>query len=155
MAVMRLGCRGLVIDPYNYISQGNTDKEHQAISDMLTRMVQFARSHDLHIWFIAHPAKMRANDSGVMPIPNGNHISGSAAWFAKADCGITVHRAEEHIEVHSWKCRFKWVGTVGQASLNYDPVTGRYRDRVIEPEVSEIKSIGQRDYHETKTDWDW
>jgi hypothetical protein len=98
---------------------------------------------------------MRANDSGVMPIPNGNHISGSAAWFAKADCGITVHRAEEHIEVHSWKCRFKWVGTVGQASLTYDPVTGRYRDRVIEPEVSEIKSIGQGDYHETKSDWDW
>ncbi len=153
MAVMRLGCRGLVIDPYNYIAQSNTEMEHQAISEMLTRMVQFARSHDLHIWFIAHPAKMRANDSGVMPIPNGNHISGSAAWFAKADCGITVHRAEEHIEVHSWKCRFKWVGTVGNSKLTYDPVTGRYRDYVVEVGDSP-PNVGGRDYNETKNDWD-
>ena len=157
MAVMRLGCRGLVIDPYNYIAQNSGDNEHQAISEMLTRMVQFARSHDLHIWFIAHPAKMRANDQGKMPIPNGNHISGSAAWFAKADCGITVHRLGEHIEVHSWKCRFKWVGSIGSAELQYDPVTGRYKDREhnAEPFAQVARSTGRRDFHETSDDWDF
>jgi len=155
-AVMRLGCRGLVVDPYNYIAQNNLEQEHQAISEMLTRMVQFARSHDLHIWFIAHPAKMRANDQGKMPVPNGNHISGSAAWFAKADCGITVHREEAHIEVHSWKCRFKWVGSVGQADLQYDPVTGRYRDREYEHEPMAFTATkGRGDYHETAADWDF
>ena len=153
-AVMRLGCRGLVIDPYNYIAQSSSENEHQAISEMLTRMVQFARSCDLHIWFIAHPAKMRANDSGQMPIPNGNHISGSAAWFAKADCGLTVHRTGEHIEVHSWKCRFKWIGTVGHAKLNYDPVNGRYRDYVVWDDADD--NLGAtRAYNERPGQWDF
>jgi len=57
-AVMRLGVRGLVIDPYNYIeSSKGVDNEHQGINEMLTRLVSFARAHDVHIWFIAHPAK--------------------------------------------------------------------------------------------------
>jgi len=154
MAVMRLGCRGLVVDPYNYIAQSNSENEHQAISEMLTRMVQFARSHDLHIWFIAHPAKMRANDQGKMPIPNGNHISGSAAWFAKADCGLTVHRAGDHIEVHSWKCRFKWVGSIGVSELEYDPVCGRYKDREQAPDPFIPRPKGAGGWHETKEDWD-
>ncbi len=153
-AVMRLGCRGLVIDPYNYIAQGSTEHEHQAISEMLTRMVQFARSCDLHIWFIAHPAKMRANDQGKMPIPNGNHISGSAAWFAKADCGITVHRLGEHIEVHSWKCRFKWIGSVGSSKLTYDPVTGRYKDFVEWEEAANNPVRSVRNFNETEDEWD-
>jgi twinkle protein len=158
-AVMRLGCRGLVIDPYNYIAQNTNDQEHQAISEMLTRMVQFARSCDLHIWFIAHPAKMRANENGTMPVPNGNHISGSAAWFAKADCGITVHRLGEYIEVHSWKCRFKWIGTVGSAKLSYDPVNGRYKDyedweEQVDTDSFASRYAGRRDYHERESDWD-
>ena len=70
-AVMRLGVRGLVVDPYNYIAQSGGDNEHHSISEMLTRMVQFARSHDLAIFFIAHPAKMRQNDNGTYPIPKG------------------------------------------------------------------------------------
>lgn len=154
-AVMRLGCRGLVVDPYNYISQSTNENEHQAISEMLTRMVTFARSHDLHIWFIAHPAKMRASDSGKFPIPNGNHISGSAAWFAKCDCGITVHRQDEHIEVHSWKSRFKWVGAVGMAELNYNFVNGRYSDRVHQTEQSRYSDAPSRSFQETESDWEF
>jgi len=157
MAVLRLGCRGLVIDPYNYIAQTQTENEHQSISEMLTRMVQFARSHDLHIWFIAHPAKMRANDAGKMPVPNGNHISGSAAWFAKADCGVTVQREGDHIAVHSWKCRFKWVGTVGECKLQYDPVCGRYIDWEGHFDPNDPVTWPQdrrRDWNETEKDWD-
>jgi len=151
-AVLRLGCRGLIVDPYNYIAQVTTENEHQSISEMLTRMVTFARSHDLHIWFVAHPAKMRANDSGKFPIPNGNHISGSAAWFAKADCGITVHREDEHIEVHCWKSRFKWVGSVGMGELHYNFINGRY----YEPNVVSVPDIkGVRSFQETEDEWDF
>ena len=34
---------------------------------------------------------MRGTD-GEVPAPKGYDISGSAAWFAKADVGLTVHR---------------------------------------------------------------
>jgi twinkle protein len=123
-AVMRMGVRGLIIDPYNYLDMAG-DSEHQAISKMLTDIVLFCKSHEIHAWFVAHPAK-QLPDSGV---PKGQHISGSAAWFAKADCGVTVHRNRNETEVHVWKSRFKWVGAVGEVQLNYDLPTGRYSDK--------------------------
>lgn len=123
-AVMRMGVRGLVIDPYNYLEMAG-DSEHQAISKMLTDIVLFCKSHDLHAWFVAHPAK-QLPDSGV---PKGQHISGSAAWFAKADMGVTVHRNKNQTQVHVWKSRFKWVGSVGDVELEYDLPTGRYSDK--------------------------
>jgi twinkle protein len=123
-AVMRMGVRGLVIDPYNYLDMAG-DSEHQAISKMLTDIVLFCKSHEIHAWFVAHPAK-QLPDSGV---PKGQHISGSAAWFAKADMGVTVHRNKNDTQVHVWKSRFKWVGAVGEVELNYDLPTGRYSDK--------------------------
>ena len=123
-AVMRMGVRGLIIDPYNYLDMGN-DPEHQAISKMLTEIVLFCKSHEIHAWFVAHPAK-QLPDSGV---PKGQHISGSAAWFAKADMGVTVHRNGNETEVHVWKSRFKWVGKIGKVELNYHLPTGRYSDK--------------------------
>ena len=124
-AVMRMGVRGLVIDPYNYLDMAG-DSEHQAISKMLTDIVLFCKSHEIHAWFVAHPAK-QLPDSGV---PKGQHISGSAAWFAKADMGVTVHRNKNETQVHVWKSRFKWVGAVGDVELNYDLPTGRYSDKL-------------------------
>tara|TARA_R110000782_G_scaffold30200_2_gene75177 strand:- start:734 stop:2449 length:1716 start_codon:yes stop_codon:yes gene_type:complete len=132
LAVMRLGCRGVVIDPYNYIETSKGDKEHQSISAMLTRVAAFAKAYDIHVWFVAHPAKMYPDPSGKTPAPVGMHISGSAAWFAKADCGVTVHRSGDYDnhqpEIHCWKSRFKWVGKIGMVKLNYDVPTGRFSD---------------------------
>jgi|TARA_R110002096_G_scaffold397821_1_gene593754 twinkle protein len=157
-AVMRLGVRGLVIDPYNYIQQSSSvDNEHQGINEMLTRLVTFARAHDVHIWFIAHPAKMMTNQDGSTPVPKGMNISGSAAFFAKADLGITVHLdKDKNVEIHCWKCRFKWVGTTGTISLDYDIPTGRYTDISYGDFVPSGGSDGRsNDWHETGDDWDF
>jgi twinkle protein len=131
-AVMRMGVRGLVIDPYNYLEMGG-DSEHQAISKMLTDIVLFCKSHEIHAWFVAHPAKHIPDDG----IPKGQHISGSAAWFAKADMGVTVHRNKSQTQVHVWKSRFKWVGKIGEVELNYDLPTGRYSDKITVPQWNE------------------
>jgi twinkle protein len=130
IAVMRHGIRGAVIDPYNYIARDHNMSETDWISEMLTRVCAFAQSYDVHIWFVAHPTKMQ-RDNGKIPVPKGYDISGSAAWFAKADCGITVHRPNYEttdVEIHIWKCRFSWVGKQGECKLTYDPSTSTYRD---------------------------
>ena len=154
-AVMRLGVRGLVIDPYNYIQQSSgSDNEHKGINDMLTRLVAFARAHDVHVFFIAHPAKMMTNQDGSTPVPKGMNISGSAAFFAKADLGITVHLdKDKNVEVHCWKCRFKWVGTTGMVGLDYDIPTGRYSDISYGDFVPSGTNDRSNDWHETKDDW--
>jgi len=126
-SILRMGVRGLVIDPYNFLEQGEGE-EHLSISGMLTKITTFAKAHDLHVWFVAHPTKVYPNDKGEYPVVGGNHISGSAAWFAKADVGLTIHRTDESVDIHCWKMRFKWLGRQGVVPLSYDVVNGRYSD---------------------------
>jgi twinkle protein len=126
IAVVRMGIRGLVIDPYNYIENRGGQAEHEFISGMLTRIQAFAKAYGVHIWFVAHPSKITR--SGMdLPRPDGMAISGSMAWWAKADCGITIHRTKDHgVELAVWKCRYRWIGTQGETTLGYNKVTGTY-----------------------------
>jgi twinkle protein len=125
-AVSRMGIRGLVIDPYNYIDiRSNGESETSAISNMLTRVQSFAKAYGVHVWFIAHPAKV-VRSGNDLPRPDGMSISGSMAWWAKADCGITVHRNKDDVEIAVWKCRYRWIGTQGETSLSYDKTCGAY-----------------------------
>ena len=139
-AVMRLGVRGLIIDPYNYIEQSGSE-EHNSISHMLSRITAFAKAHGIHVWFVAHPQKMYPREDGTYAVPKGMNISGSAAWFAKADLGITVHRSEDCVEIHCWKSRFKWTGQQGVACLTYELSNGRYRDYAPPVEIKTIKGV--------------
>ena len=136
VAVMRNGIKGAIIDPYNYISKNRDIPETDWISDMLTKLRVFAQSHGIHLWFVAHPTKMMRDADGKVPPPKGYDISGSAAWFAKADVGLTVHRPQPEgteSEVHIWKCRFSWVGQQGKTSLFFDPVTSTYSNTREDP----------------------
>jgi len=117
---------GLLIDPFNYT---DVSLETDAISAMLTKLHAFAKKFHIHIWIVAHPQKMYRGDGGKIPVPNGGDISGSAAWWAKADFGLTVSRDEDGGTVLTvWKCRFKWLGEVGSCHLRYDRTCGRYTD---------------------------
>jgi twinkle protein len=119
----------MVIDPYNYLDINKTSmSETEAISNMLTRVQQFAKSYGVHVWFVAHPAKITR--SGVeLPRPDGMSISGSMAWWAKADCGLTIHRIKQDTQLAVWKCRYRWVGTTGECLLDYDKSTGTYQEK--------------------------
>jgi twinkle protein len=130
VAVKRMGVRGLVIDPYNYIELDKSNStETEAISNMLTKVQKFCKAHDVHTWFIAHPSKI--NRSGVeQPRPDGMSISGSMAWWAKTDCGVTVHRKDDYVEIAVWKSRYRWVGTQGETTLLYNKVSGTYEENL-------------------------
>lgn len=128
-AVVRFGINGLVIDPYNCIEvpRGKDLNETEAVSTMLSRVSAFVKTYGIHVWFVAHPAKMM-REGGRIPVPTGYDISGSAHWYNKTDCGITVQRKDMdgYVEIHSWKCRFKWVGKQGMVRLKYDIPTSTY-----------------------------
>jgi twinkle protein len=127
IAVARYGIRGMVIDPYNYIEMGRDTSETESISNMLTRVQAFAKSSGVHVWFVAHPAKMQRSGNDL-PRPDGMAISGSMAWWAKADCGVTIHRVEKQTQVAVWKCRYRWVGAQGETTLDFDLTTGTYKE---------------------------
>lgn len=130
--VMRFGIRGMVVDPYNEIEHRRPANmtETEYVSHMMSEMKRFAAAHGVHVWFVAHPAKMKV-DRGEIPVPTLYDISGSANFVNKTDCGLVIHRGKEEntTEVYVRKVRFKWVGQQGKATLDYDKRTGRYFDR--------------------------
>jgi twinkle protein len=133
--VFRAGIRGLVIDPWNELEHAPPNGTTETIytGQVLKRVRQFARHHGVHVWIVAHPAKLyREKDTRTYPVPNLYDISGSANWRNKADCGIVIWRDFANpaapIEVHVQKVRFRQVGKLGLAKLVYDPATQTYRD---------------------------
>jgi len=128
-SILRQGTRGLVIDPYNFL-ESKHDSEHLGISELLSRTIQFSRSHSLSTFFVAHPTK-QPYDAKERPL-DGNSISGSASWFAKADVGVSLFRTNDPNDhtpiVNIWKARFPWVAKRGQVKLQYDVATGRFSD---------------------------
>ncbi|WP_247895943.1 AAA family ATPase [Azospirillum brasilense] len=132
-AVMRYGIRGLVIDPWNEIEHHRPANmtETEYVSHALGMIKRFAARHGVHVWLVAHPAKMQ-REAGKFPVPTLYDISGSANFANKADLGVVVYRVPEayppRTEIHIRKCRFKSVGRLGMVTLAYDTVTGRYSD---------------------------
>ncbi len=129
--VVRYGVRIIVIDPYNELEHrrpsGMTETEY--VSDMLGRMRRFAYAHGCQVILVAHPAKLRRREDGTLPVPGLYDISGSANFANKADFGITVHRDLKtgRTTISVRKCRFKHLGKIGEAELEYDVPTGCYR----------------------------
>jgi len=56
--------------------------------------------------------------------------SGSMTWWAKTDCGITIHRKDNYTELAVWKCRYRWVGTQGETTLMFNKTAGTYSENL-------------------------
>lgn len=131
VAAIRHGIRGLVIDPYNEIehkrSAGMNETEY--VNEVLTKVKRFARNHECHVWFVAHPMKpLRTTDK--KPEPSLYDISGSANWANKADIGLIVEREPDStlVTLHVKKVRFRIIGSPGKIQLSYDRATGTYHE---------------------------
>lgn len=135
--------KGLVIDPWNELEHLRPKElsETEYISQTLSYVRGWARKNGVHVWIVAHPQKLRRDDSGKLPVPKPDSISGSQHWWNKADNAITVWRAldepmKQEVEIHVQKVRFKHVGRPGVIDLVYDRVTGRYF-----PPAPKLKSV--------------
>jgi len=129
--VERKGCKGFIIDPWNYIEHlipaGYT--ETQYISESLTKIKSFCLKYQAHIFLVAHPTKLRKDlGTGKYEIPTLYSISGSAHFFNKTDNGITVYRDFETkiVTVYIQKIRYSWLGKVGFCEFMYNTDTRQY-----------------------------
>lgn len=133
--VFRHGVRGLLIDPWNELEhqRPSNQSETEYISSSLKRIRQFARQKGVHVWIVAHPAKLYRDKAGNYPVPTMYDISGSAHWRNKADNGICIWRdfsgeSPDLVEVHVQKVRFRQVGQPGLVELKFRKATHSYRD---------------------------
>lgn len=129
--VFRRGVKGLVIDPWNELEHMRPRhmSETEYISQALSQLRRFAIAHQVHIWIVAHPTKLRKNDDGSEPIPTLYDIAGSANFRNKADIGITVWRditvKDSRVNVHITKVRYADQGETGAVQFAYHPASKR------------------------------
>jgi len=152
--VLRFGIDSLLIDPWNCLEHnvpaGMT--ETQFVSKCLTKITNFAKAYDIHIFLIAHPTKIaKDKQTGKYEVPNLYSISGSAHFFNKTDNGFTVYRDFEtnEITIYVQKVRFFFVGKIGYACFHYDLESGRYAEqgKLYENELSHyLERLGVGDF---------
>ena len=135
LLVRRYGMKGLIIDPYNELDHTKRPEgvnETEYVSMFLTYVRKFARENSVHVWLVAHPAKLIKERDGSYPVPDGYSVSGSAHFFNKADNIVAVHRdkrnADAPTEVHIQKVRSRWLGKLGTAHLYWNPKSGRFTE---------------------------
>ncbi len=132
--VYRMGCKGVVVDPWNELehSRPASMSETEYISGALGSMRRFARHHDVHLWLVAHPTKLKRDEDGNEPVPTLWDISGSAHFRNKCDAGFVIWRdlkdATKPVLVDVQKIRFAETGELGIVGFSYDRLTGRYRE---------------------------
>lgn len=132
--VFRKGIRALVIDPWNELEhfRPNGMSETDYVSIALKRMRQFARHQGIHLFVVVHPTKLYRDKDGNYPVPTLYDCNGSAHWRNKADNGMCVWRNftddEAFVEIHVQKIRFRQIGKIGMAKLEYIKPIASYRD---------------------------
>lgn len=99
-AIIRHGCRLIVLDPWSQIDHDmdRSEREDQYVRRTLKRFKVLARTFDVHVAIVAHPAKPKRNADGTYPIPEGYDISGASHWKNAPDLGVTVYRDPPLIE---------------------------------------------------------
>ena len=131
---------GVVVDPWNTLEHRHSRDQTltQYVSEQLSCIVNFTRTHYAHFWLVAHPKKPEKDRLGRPPTPY--EIADSAHFYNKADCIITVHRNQieesREVEIHVQKCRFKHIGRIGMVRLQYDRVTGRYSEKTVDHAIA-------------------
>ena len=129
--VRRKGIRVFILDPYNCLEHQipTGQSETQYISEFLEKLRSFARRRQVLVVLAAHPTKMKRDPlTKQFPVPTMYDISGSAAFFNKADFGIAIERdrTKEVTRVHVQKVKFRHLGYPGVASFKYNTHNGRF-----------------------------
>jgi twinkle protein len=131
-SVLRYGVNAIILDPYNEFDHqrpsGMTETEY--VSQMMSKIKRFSQTYGVHVFFVAHPAKMRRSADGEFPLVEPYDIAGSANFANKADVILIVERdfsqGSRDVRIHTKKMRFKQSGSLGSVDLEYDPISGRY-----------------------------
>jgi twinkle protein len=123
----------IVIDPWNSVTH-KRGKEliHEYLSEALTKVIRFARTHKVLMAVVAHPKlPTKDKDGNILP-PTLYDISDGAMWRNKADYGIVCHRedmSKNEIEIRVQKVKYKWMGKVGNIVLDYNYKNGRFKSK--------------------------
>lgn len=119
-----------IIDAFNKVVGAS---EKNQIDEILTKLTSFAQRNNVIIFLVAHPTKMKKDESGTYEAPDLYSVSGSADFRNQTHDGYTIYRFFEDENNPSYtkfinlKTKFGFQGTIGNScDLNYNIQSGRY-----------------------------
>ncbi len=131
--VRQKGIDAVIFDPFNYIdNDSESDSGNERIGKMLVKLKKFAKVNNVLVILIAHPRKMQRDKStGEYEIPRLYDISGSHHFANVADNGFVVHRDFKSglVDIYVQKIKHYFMGKVGFVTMEFDPITGRYKEQ--------------------------
>ena len=131
--VYAFGIDVFVIDAFNKVQMDKGQDGKAGIDSVLTRLTLFAQIHNVIVFLIAHPTKMKKGDDGNYEIPTLYDVSGSADFRNQTHDGYTIYRYFDTAERSGYnmfvnqKTKFDFQGEIGgSVDFEYDLLTGRY-----------------------------
>jgi twinkle protein len=129
-AIMRDGCRLLLIDPWNEIEHARRKGEtmHDYIGWAIRELKRFAWRFNIMVVVVAHPTKMESNRDGTFKMPSLYDVSDSSHWYNKCDHGIIIHRdfTANATSIFVAKSRLEEAGIAGLVKMRLDLTTWRF-----------------------------
>jgi len=132
-AVVRDGCRAIVVDPCNKLerSRDTRQSETEFISQFIDELMLFAKDLSCHIQITVHPSKTPIGHKGA---PELEMAAGSKSWETKCDQGFVVWRPslfadgeqQTECEFIVRKSRFDELGFPRTFNMRWDLNLGRY-----------------------------
>lgn len=123
IAILRDGCKVLLLDPWNELEhcRGKHENETEYTGRAIRMLKKLARQYCILVIVVVHPAKP---EGGRVTTPTLYSISGSANWSNKADYGLVLWREdttgkESELIVSKIK-RHGPMGHTGYIKLNYE-----------------------------------
>lgn len=120
-----------VIDAFNKIKLPAGNKI-DAIGEVLSRLTLFCQINNVSVILVAHPTKMKKNESGEYDIPTLYDVAGSADFRNQTHNGFAIHRYFEsetetgYTRFVNLKTKFSFQGEIGQGEeFYYHEPTGR------------------------------
>lgn len=127
------GINIFVIDAFNKVTMDKGQEGKAGIDAVLTKLTMFAQMHNVIIFLVAHPTKMKKGENGLYEIPSLYDVSGSSDFRNQTHDGFTVYRYFDTEERSGYnvfinqKTKFDFQGKIGgTVDFEYDVDTSRY-----------------------------
>ena len=133
-----------VVDAFNKLQLGKGNKLDE-INKVLTKLTMFAQMHNVIIFLVAHPTKMKLNEKGTYSCPTLYDVSGSSDFRNQTHDGFAIYRNWEtesdsgFTEFINLKTIYSFQGEIGaKVEFDYHFPSGRYYARGTEPPTHDL-----------------
>lgn len=142
-----------VIDAFNKLEFASGGNKLEQINQVLTKLTMFAQMNNVIIFLIAHPTKMKKNESGIYESPTLYDVSGSSDFRNQTHDGFCIYRSfvdDGYTTFTNLKTKMSFQGEIGgSVDFDYHIPSGRYYERgTMPPTYSLVEDITEEE--ETK-----